>query len=372
MKQQLYKEKIDKILFNSPINHKAIDDLCIEAISNEITIEEAQGINKSLEKYPGSYGAYKLYKYIGDKLLNDQSFEEAFVHYVIAMDIVNEMNLKEEKNVLFNNMGVCKLNLLQYDEAIYYFNCVLILSNTIKNFDMYTKSMYNMALSYLSIFKEDEALGIINKCYEKVDKIKDRQLYIKLKILEANCYDEKRDMVRCLNIYEKLLEEEKHMSSLLLGNIYNNMALIKLYQKEYEVSRELFDKAYEVRRHGEGNCISHTIIDSASLYYELRDLDEFFSRIERGIILCREENDYEYLITALLKLEKVYKKLRASEKLREIYLEILSISEKNALRKNIMYALNKLISLEISLKNFREAYKYNEMLNSYIENIVNN
>ena len=104
---------------------------------------------------------------------------------------------------------------------------------------------------------------------------------------------------------------------------------------------------------------------------EINDTEEFFKRIEKGLELCRRDNDYEYIIKALLNLETAYRRLQNKEKLKAVYLELLKVAEENNLRKDTMYVLNKLISIEIKEKNYQEAYIYNNKLNKFIENIVN-
>ncbi len=367
-----YLEELDAFLSMSALNYSEIERTVLKGIEDKLPVEVAIDISKLLENYELPYAKIKLYKYLGDKFVISNSFQEGFIYYTIALDIAEESGFKEEKLFLYNNMGVCKLKEVQYEEAIYYFNNVLILSNALKNYSIYKSSIYNLALAYHCVYKFDEALKIINNMDNYLDKEENKIIYLKMKILEAQCYEEKGLLLNAVKVYDELLLEEDNIPPVLLGNIYNNMANNMLLQKNYDKSRELFEKAYDVRKGEEDGEVSHVLINSASLYLEINDFNEFFKRIEEGLELCKKDNDYEYIITALLKLEAAYKKLADKEKLKEVYLEILKVSEDNNLRKNTMYALNKLISMEIKDKNYREAYIYNNKLNNYIENIVNN
>ncbi|WP_426350713.1 tetratricopeptide repeat protein [Alloiococcus sp. CFN-8] len=367
-----YFKKIDELLSMSSLNYSEIERTVLEAIEDKLPAEDARNISKLLEYCELPYAKVKLYKYLGDKSVVANSYHDAVAYYTIAVDIADESDFKEEKLLLYNNIGACKLMEVQYEEAIYYFNNVLILSNRLKSFSVYKKSIYNLALAYFSVFKIDDTLRIINNMDQYLDKRENKVIYIKMKILEAQCYEEKGLLIKAVKVYEELLSEEKDIPPILLGNIYNNIANNMLLQKNYEKSRELFEKAYEIRKDEEYGNISHVLINSASLYLEINDMKEFFKRIKEGLELCRKENDYEYIITGLLKLEAAYRKLHDKEKLKEVYLEMLKVAEENNLRKDTMYALNKLISMEIKDKNYREAYIYNNKLNNYIENIVNN
>ncbi len=371
LEKKTYFERVKALLSMSSLNYSEIERLILESINHKPSIEEVKDLIRLLESHEMPYIRVKLYKYLGDSLLTSSSFQEAFAYYTIALDIAEECAFKEEKLLLFNNMGVCRLKELQYEEAIYYFNNVLILSNTLKNYSIYRKSIYNLALAYTFVFKIDEALKIINTMDDYLDKNENKIIYLKMKILEAQCYEEKGLLRKSISIYEDLLLNNHDIPGDLLGNIYNNMASNMLLQKNYHKSKELFQKAYIIRKDEEDWQVSHVLINSASLYLEVNDMKEFFKRIEKGLELCRKNNDYEYISTALLKLEIAYKKLENKEKLKEVYLEMLKVAEENNLKKNTMYALNKLISMEIRSKNYQEAYIYNNKLNSYIENIVN-
>lgn len=364
-------EKVKKLIEDSCNPKEEAEKICIQAAENNASYEECLELLHITDKFHIPYGHYKLYKRIGDFFLLNQKFDESFVHYTIAMDILNENNMKVEKIFIFNNMGINKLQVLQYDEAIVYFESSLMIMNMLKRYEIYTKTLYNLALAYLSIYRVDEAITTINKCYEKLDKSSETQLYIKLKILEANCYEEKGMFGKCIQVYYALLNEEDDVSNTLLGNIYNNLALLHLREKNYDESSMYFQRAYDSRNTYDKSLLSHVIIHRAELYYDTLELEKFYTSIFQGIELCKKYNDYEYWVKALMKLEKAYKKENNTEKLRVIYLEMLEISKKNNLEKNIMYALNKLISLEIKLKNFGLAFEYNDMLNKYLEKTVN-
>ncbi len=306
LKKKIYLEKVKALLSMSSINYSDIERVVFEGISDKLPFEEAKELAKLLEYSEIPYVKVKLYKYLGDSLIMTSNFQEAFVYYTIALDIAEECSFKEEKLQLYNNIGVCKLREVQYEEAIYYFNNVLILSNNLKNYSVYKRSIYNLALAYVSVFKIDDALRIINSMGNYLDISENRIIYLKMKILQAQCYEEKGLLKRAVKVYNELLLDTRDIPPLLLGNIYNNIANNMLLQKRYDRCREFYDKAYAIRSDIEDGDISHVLINSASLYLEINDMEEFFKRIEKGLELCRRDNDYEYIINALLKLETAY------------------------------------------------------------------
>ncbi len=92
--------------------------------------------------------------------------------------------------------------------------------------------------------------------------------------------------------------------------------------------------------------------------------------LNEGVVLCKKYNDYEYWVTALKQLEKIYLIQKDYDKLEDVYLELISLSHKNNNLNNSIYALNKLINLELLINNTEKAQLYSGKLNEYIENSI--
>lgn len=344
---------------------------CLEELENKPTKEECQKLLEIVEKYDLQYAKVKILKRMGEIFLYDQEPVQAFISYSKAMEILNRNNFIEEKALVFNNMGVCKLKLIQYEEAALYFNNSIFISNVINNYEIYNKTLFNLILTYNKLGKEDELIRVVEECNKRINKVKENLIYIKVKVMESNYYEEKNQLDKSLIIYENLVKDiDNNLNSenvRSLGLIYNNMASIKLKQKRYDESESYFDKSYQARLIYDREGVSHTLIDKSYLYIELNLLDKAIEDINEGIIICKKYNDYEYWITGLKQLEKIYLIQKNYDKLEQVYLDLMSLSVENDTEKNRVYAINKLINLELLLKNIERAKFYSNKLNEYIE-----
>ncbi len=348
-----------------------VQKYCLQQVENKATKEECEKLLDMAEKYDLPYAKVKILKRMGKILLYDQEPVQAFISYSKAMEILNTNNFIEEKAAIFNNMGVCKLKLIQYEEAALYFNNSLIICDIVNDFKIYNRVLFNLILTYDNLRRIDETLKIIEECNERIDKVEENVIYIKVKVMESNCYEVKKEYDKSFIIYDNLVKEiasglnQENMK--FLGLIYNNMASLKLKQNNYAESEVYFDKSYQARLIYDEEGVSHTLIDKSKLYIKLKLFDKAIKVINEGIDICKKYNDYEYWFTGLKKLEKIYLQQESYDELEQVYLELMSLSLENNTEKNSIYALNKLINLELLLNNMEKAQFYSNKLNEYIE-----
>ncbi|MBU5592185.1 helix-turn-helix transcriptional regulator [Clostridium sp. MSJ-4] len=351
------------------LSRNALEDIeryCSLAIDNEATYDECLNLLKLCDTNGLEYIKYKIYKRMGNIKLSDNNYNEAFFNYILSYEVLNTTEATGEKPSITNNLGVCKFKLIQYDEAILYFNNALALCNLTNNYDVYYKALFNLSLCYLELGKFDDALTLLQKCKRKISQSKDNRFYTKIVISEVNCYESKKEYDKCIEIYEQL---EHTADKKLLGTIYNNLALMYLYKKCLEKSEEYFSKSIEIRKVNDKKLLSHTLIDKSYLYYELKQYDNLIYTINKGIDLCKEYNDYVYWLNALKQLEKLYKNENNLIGLKNTYIEMVTLCKINNMEKTFIYALNKLIYISIELKDFTKAALYSEELNYYVESL---
>ncbi|WP_040214787.1 helix-turn-helix transcriptional regulator [Clostridium polynesiense] len=350
---------------------------CIQRVEDNASLEECEELLKISDDYNVPYAKYKVYKRMGDLVLFNQEPIKAFIYYSEAMEILNLNNYLQERPSIFNNMGVCKLKLIQYEEAILYFTNALYISELDDSYGIYNRVAVNLSLAYINIGKIEECLSIIEEFSTKIDKDKENIIYIKMELLRANCYEYKKDYEKCLGIYWDLLDgldinnifqgEVNKEYGNLLGIIYNNMANVLLIQEKYDESEIYFDKSYDVRINYDIEWLSHSLIEKSRLYIKWLEYDKAEEVIYKGIELCKKYNDYEYWLIALKELEKIYSYNKNYEELINVYTDLIKLSDKNEIEKHKVYALNKLIKLEVSLNNMEKVQYYSNKLDKYIE-----
>jgi len=184
-----------------------VQKYCLQQVENKATKEECEKLLDMAEKYDLPYAKVKILKRMGKILLYDQEPVQAFISYSKAMEILNTNNFIEEKAAIFNNMGVCKLKLIQYEEAALYFNNSLIICVIVNDFKIYNRVLFNLILTYDNLRRIDETLKIIEECNERIDKVEENLIYIKVKVMEANCYEVKKEYDKSFIIYDNLVKE---------------------------------------------------------------------------------------------------------------------------------------------------------------------
>ena len=349
---------------------------CLRRVEAKASMEECHKLLEIAEEHKVPYAISKIYKRMGEIQLFNQEAVQAFISYSNSLEILNNNNLVNDKPLIFNNMGVCKLMLLDYEEAAHYFSNSLLVAELTGNYSAYNKTLFNLTLAYSNLKNIPDTLKTIERCIARLDKYKEYNIYLKVKIMEAYCYSENEDYKTSLSIYydlenglkNTLTDEEK----VVLANVYNNMASVLLLNNKFKESEEYFDKSLELRNEYSKDLLSHTLITKSKLYKKCSQQNNAIICLQEGIELCKEYNDYEYWNIALNELEEIYNDNNNYDNLRWLYLQYIELSFNNQNENTRIYGYNKLINLELRLNNLKEAREYSDKLNAYIEEIQSN
>ncbi|WP_029452060.1 helix-turn-helix transcriptional regulator [Clostridium algidicarnis] len=344
---------------------------CKLSLEESSTMEEYLDILSICNKYEISNVMIMVYKKIGDKLLNEAKAVEAFINYDKAMEIIDQKNIMEYKILILNNMGICKLRLLQYNEAIYYFNKSIELCHSTNDYKIYNKALYNRLLACFSMEDISKSLKYIKESKDIININNSRDIFIKVLIIEAICYKDIGNYSKCIEIYRNLTDNFNIEDKVILGNIYNNLAIALFENKEYEESKAYFGRSKELRSVYDRSHLARTFIHESIIYINLEQYNDAIDTLNKGLNLCNEYNDYEYLNKGYKYLEDIYKAQKDYNKLKETYNNVLHHAKINNNIKEEIYGLSSLIKLEISLKNYEVIGGYMDRLNESIDLISN-
>jgi HTH-type transcriptional regulator, quorum sensing regulator NprR len=262
-----------------------------------------------------------------DNLYNENRFLNSFIYYLDAVNLTYSLQRESNQAFLYNKLGKCKLCLMLYKEAMFYFQRALDFS--IEYNDLITRKnvMYNLALSYFNNENFEDSLELVNKYLEICDYQSNRDEYINASILKSNCYMNIGKYNEVIDLYFSLLVFLKDEKSTMLGYIYNNLGLVYMKINDFERSIEHFGKAEDIRTKIDLKTLSHTLIDKSKLYYQLSEFSKAIETIERGIELAKEYNDLIYTYDGLMLLKRIYERLGDSAKLREVYCKVIGLLE---------------------------------------------
>ncbi len=348
-----------------------VERYCKVSLEKCSTTEELLELLNLCKEYELSNVIIMVYKKNGDKLLNENKPFEAFINYDKAMEIIDQNNITEYKIAILNNMGICKVKLLQYNESIYYFNKTMDLCHSMNDYKIYNKVLYNISLVYSNMKNVYKALQYIKEAKERMNIKYENNRFIKIRIIEALCYENIGDYSKAIEIYKDLKDNLNIEDNIILGNIYNNLGITLFKNKDYEASKAYFNKSEELRAIHDRSSLSHTIIEKSIVYTDLKEYSEAIDIIDHGLSLCNEYNDYKYLNKGYKYLEDIYKKQKDYSKLRKTYRCILYSAEINKNPKERIYGLSGLMKLEISLENYKVVGEYMDKINESIDLISN-
>jgi len=344
---------------------------CEKILENDLSMDKLNEIMNIGEKYNLNFIKAKGYRRKGDLYFEENQYLEAYKNYFYSMDILRVEELNYEICYVYNRLGYCKFLLLDYEEAIVYFNKAIYNAEMFKEEKVLLYATYNLSVAHSCINKFHEAIDIINKFIDRIEVEKEFLNYIYVNILKANCYEGLNETGNAITILQDLIEIVKERSDdesiKLLGLIYNNLG--SLYRREERLSKALdyYNKSQQIRNKIDNKNVSHTLIEKANIYVDKKLYDEAIMIIELGIEKANEYNDYEYIFKGYELLEKIYCKLNMKEELEKIIeaaIEVLKNTNNSDLK--IKY-YTKLQELYFKNKEYEKAEKCLYMIQNLLQ-----
>lgn len=293
----------------------------INEIDGIIELEEIINVSQRLDFKDVLLLAYDKKAEI---LYKSGEYIKAFMTYSDVLELSYSLN----RDVLpdtYNNMGKCKLQSLEYEEALPYFEKAYALSVGRKDVTSEKNSLYNIALNYKKLDLLDECLAIVEKYISLLDADSEFIDYIDGIILKANCYIEKKEFFSALQIYQTTLQLFSNNDDAIMGYIYNNLGSMSFETNRLDEAIEYYQKAKDIRTKNDLINLSHTLIDMAIVYFKLNDNEKGIELAKEGIHMASDFYDREYELKGYCLLEDFYKRNYSYESLKNIYTRLLDL-----------------------------------------------
>ena len=339
----------EKYLLKSPDDEAR--EYCIKKINDVLSIEEIDNLIDVSIRYNLLDILSTLYVHKGNIIYSNNGYGEAFTNYYNALDIYNSINSLKDKAFIYNKLGKCRLQMLEYFESLSFFTKAHKLS-LIGNHKLIEKNaLYNMALVYKRLNKIDDALRYINEYIDMCDYNADFFDIIDAKTLEANCYFIKGQYNVSIQSYKEILNKEDKLKYSLVGNVYNNLGLAYLEVNDLENSLLYFNKSQKLRKLNDKSNVHRTLIDKSNVFIRNRLINEATNLLRKGFDMSVIYNDLEYILLSFNMLESIYIDLSDNERVTSLYEEMLQIvsGEKNTKPSLLIYTKisNKLALIDI-------------------------
>lgn len=298
------------------------------------------------------------YSELGEYYFNKKDYDEAFFNYNNSIDSLKNLKQTEKIPYLYLKMGLCKGILLNYTEAVSFFNLSMHYSKLYNDKNIMKRSIYNCAKCYVALNKVENALENIKTFLTLFNKKDDFTSYINANILKANCYEAIENFDSAIDIYTSLLNEDIDYTDFSLGYIYNNLGLAYSNKNDFNNSLKYFNKAEKFRTNIDKETLSHTLIEKSDVFIKQGLYKDAIALIESGLKLADSFGDYEYLIIGNYRLIHIYESLNDLANLKKIYLNNISLFNELNRDSELISIYTKLAILYLDEDNVKEAKKF--------------
>lgn len=297
----------DKYFFRS-IKEEA-EVYCIKRLTEKLTLEDFYGLLKLVEEYELKNMEWKVYSKFGDYYYKEKEYLQAFKNYFYALDLLKSSKMSSEKCYIYNCLGMCKYMLLNYSEAMIYFDMARSGEFILDEAILIRNSTYNLALCNKKLLNYEEAIKLIDIIIDQCDKENSIEQYIHVNTLKANCYKDMGQLDKGISIYKDIIDLIYNDDVEILGYLYNNLASMLVKKNKFSEALNYYNKSQYIRNKVDKKNLSHTLIEKSSVYVENELYEEAIMIIELGIEEAEKQRDYEYILKGYETLEVVYREL---------------------------------------------------------------
>jgi tetratricopeptide (TPR) repeat protein len=340
---------------------------CINHLKKDLTIEEADELTSIAKKYELEEVEAELNKILGDNNYSATNYNDAFLNYIMSLDIYKNTSNEVHIPYLYNRLGMCKFKTLEFTEANLYFNRAIYYSQEQSNNETLKNSIYNISQCYKQLNKLDEAINLINLYMSRWSETEKLHAFIHIKSLKANCLCEKGNIDEAISIYNELIEKAEDTMTPLGAYLYNNLGVFYFEKGDLIKSLEFLSKSQEIRMKVDKPNLSHTIISKAQVYIKQKMYDEAIMLVRLGIDMAQQYNDNEYLLKSHYLLADIYTLCEDYKNVEENFIKIVDILKDKKNQLALIKVYLKLSELNFKTNNIEKGHEYLKMSQNILE-----
>lgn len=344
---------------------------CQEKLNNAESAVDLKDIIEISTEFKLNSIIVKSYQKLGDLCFKCNNYLDAFTNYNISLDLCKNINEKGLEVYLYNSIGNCKLKLLQYTDAIFYFERANYYSTIYDNNEIRRFSIYNLGLCFKKLNKLDTALNYLNDFLALCDKNSTSIECVYANILKANCYEMQNNLDESLSIYNHLIMQFSSPKDPLLSMVYNNLGLVYLKKNDCIKSLDYFNLAQKIRTDNDIHNLHHTIIEKSNVFIKQNLYSEAILLIKLGLEMANKINDTEYLIKGNYLLAQIYNILNDYDNLEKIYGSILNLLKDTKDTGQVLKLYNAMTIMYLKQNNLSKVENYLKISQIFIDECYN-
>lgn len=277
-------------------------------------------------------------KKIGNILFVNKEISKAYEKYILCLNMIDRLNSNKYKESIYMCIGNVKFEMIQYEEALTYYNEALNYCYINNIFRLKNNIEYNIALTLHSLGEFDKSLKKIDDIL--IEKIGET-LHLKFQLLKGSTYMVLDKLDEALNIYMAILNNNEIDES-FKSLIYNNMALCYMDKGEYADSNKYFELAM-ISAKFVPNETYKILIEKGELTKRLGKYKEAKKIFNEGMKLMKGIEDYKYELKYIKQLYNIAVYENNYEEMIRLIMEVSNIAKNNELKDEIIWSISELV-----------------------------
>jgi ATP/maltotriose-dependent transcriptional regulator MalT len=269
-------------------------------------------------------------------VLNEMTgdYPRAIENYYVALSIFNELELEFEKTFIFNNLGIVYQQIGNPDKAIEYYKQSIRICKDLNKINLISSKYNNIASFFDQIHNIDSALFYYFEAYKYSIESKQVDLYPTIEANIANIYTIQGELIKADSLLNEALIKAK-------GNDRTKLAIF-LFKSEVYLKQGKFDEMelYATK-------LIKLSQDLSFKEYEVKGL-------EKLIESYKMQNKFEFAFVKLKLLNKINKKLKGIEQIKNIenlvfkykakqkddHIKYLELNQQLTKKRNLIWAVS--------------------------------
>ncbi len=240
---------------------------------------------------------------LGICFLNLGQYEKAIAYHQQSLEISEAMGDQQEVAISLGNLGNCYNCLGQYEKAIAYHRQCLYISKEIEDWQGVASSLGNLGNCYKSLGQYEKAIFYHQKCHDISEAMDDRKgVAISLGNL-GNCYYDLGQYEKAIDLYQQYHDISEKISfrqgvAISFGNLSNCYSSLGQYEKAIAYHQQSLNISEAM---GDQQGVASSLHTIGSILLKLQNYSEAESKIQASLVIS-QDIDYKYLIAYSLRV----------------------------------------------------------------------
>lgn len=334
---------------------------CLQKLVNIPTQDEIEVILEISKRFQLIKVEAEAYKILGDIYYKAENLVEAFINYMLALDLYKDTEYRDSLAYIFNRLGLCKLKQDECKEASTFFYRAFYYAEANKDEAEGKISLYNHANCCEKLNETSLALKYIDK-YLSSYSAELSEEFVNISILKARCYYKNGTREAAFAVLLVLLDSIEE-GNILKGVVCRNLGELYKLEGNIEKSLEYFTTAEELVTGKDKKELVVTLIAKAAIYIKQTRNEEALKLLSKAMKLSSEYNMFESIVGSYYLQIEIYKITSDFNGLKNAYIKLIELlKNEDGYKAEAAKLYNKLALLYLEQNDIEMCKKYLNMV----------